>query len=180
MPPQSGRPFYWAYITLWSHWIVAGALATLSIERDILSVLSSLALSSLALGLVVYGLFARRFMLVINAFCYASILWYLTQPSPAALGLFIFSAITGLTSSHALISSEYAQYKREVGVHHAGSKALWATGITSTAIVLLFALAMGISINVQRIFIVANPKSAKIPATIQKRITILVSARPRC
>ena len=137
-------PFYWAYITLWSHWIVAGALATLSIERDILSVLSSLALSSLALGLVVYGLFARRFMLVINAFCYASILWYLTQPSPAALGLFIFSAITGLTSSHALISSEYAQYKREVGVHHAGSKALWATGITSTAIVLLFALAMGV------------------------------------
>jgi len=137
-------PFYWAYTTLWSHWIVAGALATLSVERDILSVLSSLALASLALALVVYGLFSRQFMLVINAFCYASILWYLTQQSPAALGLFIFSAITGLTSCHALISSEYAQYKREVGVHHAGSKALWATGITSTAIVMLFALAMAV------------------------------------
>ena len=137
-------PFYLAYTTLWAHWVVSSALAILSVEQDTLTVLSSLALSSLALGLTVYGFFARRPVLLVNALCYASILWYLMDYSPVAWGLFILSAITGLTSCHVVINSEYTQYKREVGIHETGAKTLLATCLTSSAILLLFALAVGV------------------------------------
>ncbi len=137
-------PFYLAYTTLWAHWIVSSALAILSVEQDALTVLLSLALASLAIGLTVYGFFARQSILLINALCYASILWCLTEYSTAAWGLFIFSAITGLTSCHVVISSEYTEYRREVGIHNTGTRTLLATGLTSSAILMLFALAVGI------------------------------------
>ena len=137
-------PFYLAYTTLWAHWIVSSALAILSVEQDALTILSSLALASLALGLTVYGFFAPQPILLINALCYASILWCLMEFSPVAWGLLIFSAITGLTSCHVVISSEYTQYKREVGLHKTETKTLLTTGLTSSAILLLFALAVGV------------------------------------
>ena len=137
-------PFYLAYTTLWAHWVVSSALAILSVEQDTLTVLSSLALASLALGLTVYGFFARRPILLVNALCYSSILRYLMEYSSVAWGLFIFSAIMGLTSCHVVISSEYTEYKREVGIHKTGTRTLLATGLTSSAILMLFALAVGV------------------------------------
>ena len=137
-------PFYLAYTTLWAHWTLSSALAILSVEQDSLTILSSLALASLALGLTVYGFFARQPILLINTLCYASILWCIMEFSPVAWGLFILSAITGLTSCHVVISNEYIQYKREVGLHETESKTLLAMGLTCSAILLLFALAVGV------------------------------------
>jgi len=137
-------PFFLAYTTLWTHWVLSSALAILAVEQEALTILSSLALASLALGLTVYGFFAPQPILLINALCYASILWCLMEFSPASWGLFIFSAITGLTSCHVVISSEYTQYKREVGLHKTETKTLLTTGLTSSAILLLFALAVSV------------------------------------
>ena len=137
-------PFYLAYTTLWAHWTLSSALAILSVEQDALTILSSLALASLALGLTVYGFFARQPILLINTLCYASILWCIMEFSPVAWGLFILSAITGLTSCNVVISNEYIQYKREVGLHKTETKTLLTTGLTSSAILLLFALAVGV------------------------------------
>ena len=137
-------PFYLAYTTLWAHWVVSSALAILSVEQDTLAVLSSLALASLALGLTVYGFFARQPILLVNVLCYASTLWCLMEYSQVAWGLFIFSTITGLTSCHVVIGSEYTRYKREVGIHKTRAKKLLATCLTSSAILLLFALTVGV------------------------------------
>lgn len=139
-------PFFYAYIGMWLHLLLAGGVGLLLVASDALSLLSSLVMASLALGLIIYALLARQYALCINTFSYAA--YMASAFSSSAYGVLLAVALSAsLVSTHVLFAREYRLYHREALAEDIPPVPTWATAGTAALVLALFAFALALLPN---------------------------------
>ncbi len=137
-------PFLYAYSGMWLHWLVAGGLGLLLTELDALYLLSSMAVASFALGLVIYALRARAYPLCINAFSYAASMATPFAAGASSAALLTVALIASLVSTHVLFAREYRLYQREAGAEGTPPLPTWVAAGTATLVLSLFVFALAL------------------------------------
>ena len=132
------RPsFFYAYAGMWLHLIVSVPILVFLVNVPLLDALSSMAISSLSLGILVYSLLSREYGLLVNVLSYALSLGRAIDPSTLGYTFLVIAIIIALASGYLLLTSEYRRYTREIYDGESGVP-LWITVSIGTTILLLF------------------------------------------
>ena len=132
------RPsFFYAYAGMWLHLIVSLPILVFLVDVPLLDALSSMAISSLSLGIIVYSLLSREYGLLVNVLSYALSLGRAVNPADLGYTFLVIAIIISLASGYMLLSSEYRRYTREIHDGESGVP-LWLTVCFGTTLLLLF------------------------------------------
>ena len=112
--PFRRAPFFYAYVGMWLHLLIGTGFLALSDARDWLSIFAALAVGSLCVGLVLYGLMTKRYSLLINIGAYVASIARAFSTDAVVLTCFIAGLIAALVSGYSILSAEYRHYQREV------------------------------------------------------------------
>ena len=111
--PFKRAPFFYAYVGMWLHLLIGTGFLALSDAHDWLSIFAALAVGSLCMGLVLYGLMTKRYSLLLNIGSYAASIARAFSTDPVVLTCFIAGLIAALVSSYSILAAEYGHYQRE-------------------------------------------------------------------
>ncbi|MCY3667289.1 MAG: hypothetical protein OXH81_16610 [Gemmatimonadetes bacterium] len=134
--PFKRAPFFYAYVGMWLHLLIGTGFLALSNAHDWLSIFAALAVGSLCVGLVLYGLMTNRYSLLINIGAYVASIARAFSTDAVVLTCFIAGLIAALVSSYSILAAEYRHYQREVN-HPPASLPKSAALLLGAAIVLL-------------------------------------------
>ena len=112
--PFRRAPFFYAYVGMWLHLLIGTGFLALSDARDWLSIFAALAVGSLCVGLVLYGLMTKRYSLLINIGAYVASIARAFSTDAVVLTCFIAGLIAALVSGYSILAAEYRHYQREV------------------------------------------------------------------
>jgi len=112
--PFRRAPFFYAYVGMWLHLLIGTGFLALSDARDWLSIFAALAVGSLCVGLVLYGLQTKRYSLLINIGAYVASIARAFSTDAVVLTCFIAGLIAALVSGYSILAAEYRHYQREV------------------------------------------------------------------
>ena len=112
--PFRRTPFFYAYVGMWLHLLIGTGILALSAASNWLSIFAALVIGSLCVGLVLYGLLTKRYILLINIGAYAASIARAFSADATVITCFIAGLIAALVSSYSLLAAEYGRYKREV------------------------------------------------------------------
>ena len=112
--PFKRTPFFYAYVGMWLHLLIGSGILALSAVSNWLSIFAALVVGSLCVGLVLYGLQTKRYVLLINIGAYGSCIARAFSADATVITCFIAGLIAALVSSYSLLAAEYGRYKREV------------------------------------------------------------------
>lgn len=133
------RPsFFYAYAGMWLHLIVSIPLLVFLGGIPLLDAMSSMAVGSLSLGIIVYSLLTREYGLLVNIVAYVLSLARAVDPAMLGYTFLVIAIIISLASGYLLISSEYRRYTREMFDGDESGVPLWITVCIGTTTVLLF------------------------------------------
>ena len=133
------RPsFFYAYSGMWLHLIISVPLLMYFGGIPLLDAVSSMAVGSLSLGIIVYSLLAREYGLLVNIVAYVLSLARAVDPAMLGYTFLVIAIIISLASGYLLISSEYRRYTREVFDGDESGVPLWITVCIGTTTLLLF------------------------------------------
>ncbi|MCY3739288.1 MAG: hypothetical protein OXG13_23030 [Gemmatimonadaceae bacterium] len=131
------RPsFLYAYLVTWLHLLVSVPILVFGKEVALLAALPPMAVSSVSLGVLVYGLAARRHGLLVNLLPYAVGLRRALDPPSLDYVFLLVAVVISLTSVYLVLSDEYRRFTREQGGGERGPP-LGVTLGTGAAILLL-------------------------------------------
>jgi hypothetical protein len=102
-------PFFYGYIALWIHLLIAVPVLLLGVQTLGLGHWGLAVWASLCAGLALYGLLSRRWEFLSTLGAYALCLYLLFEPT-AAPGLFLAALLPPLGALYALIRLEFARY----------------------------------------------------------------------
>lgn len=111
--PFRRAPFFYAYVGMWLHLLIGTGFLALSDARDWLSIFAALAVGSLCVGLVLYGLLTKRYSLLINIGAYVASIARAFSTDAVVLTCFIAGLIAALVSGYSILAAEYRHYQRE-------------------------------------------------------------------
>ena len=133
------RPsFFYAYAGMWLHILIGVPILILWLGVPILDAMTSTAISSLSLGIIVYSLLSREYGLLVNVFAYLLSLGRAITPDLLGGTLLLVAIVIALISGYILMSSEYRRYTREVYDGDESGVPLWITVTIGTTLLLLF------------------------------------------
>ncbi len=133
------RPsFFYAYSGMWLHLLISVPVLVFVIQIPFLDALSSMAVSSLSLGIVVYSVLSREYGLLVNILPYGISLGRALDPAYLGFPFLVIAIIIALASGFLLLSSEYRRYTREVYDGDESGVPLWITVAIGTTLILLF------------------------------------------
>ena len=112
--PFRRTPFFYAYVGMWLHLLIGTGILALSAASNWLSIFAALVVGSLCVGLVLYGLQTKRYVLLINIGAYVVSIARAFSADAPVITCFIAGLIAALVSSYSLLAAEYGRYKREV------------------------------------------------------------------
>lgn len=112
--PFRRAPFFYAYVGMWLHLLIGTGFLALSDARDWLSIFAALAVGSLCVGLVLYGLQTKRYSLLINIGAYVASIARAFSTDAVVLTCFIAGLIAALVSGYSILAAEYRHYQGEV------------------------------------------------------------------
>ena len=140
----SGRPsFLHAYAAMWLHLLAGVPVLVFAVEAPLLQALPPMAISSLSLGILLYGLGSRQYGLLVNLLPYAVGLRLAIDPASLDYAFLIAAVIITLVSACLLVSWEYRRYTRE---HDGGERGL-PLGVTlASAAAILLLLIYGLQL----------------------------------
>ena len=108
------RPsFLYAYIVTWLHLLISVPILVFGQEVRFLDALPPMAISSVSLGILLYGLAARRLGLLVNLLPYAVGLRRAVDPPSLDYVFLLVAVVITLTSVHLVLSDEYRRFTRE-------------------------------------------------------------------
>ncbi|MBQ37381.1 MAG: hypothetical protein QGI32_10590 [Candidatus Latescibacteria bacterium] len=133
------RPsFFYAYAGMWLHLIVSVPLLVFFAQVPLLEALSSMAIGSLSLGILVYSIVSREYGLLVNIVSYVLSLGRALEPVDLGYTFLVIAIIISMASGYLLLSSEYRRYTREVYDGDETGMPLWITVCIGTMLVMLF------------------------------------------
>ena len=133
------RPsFFYAYSGMWLHLIVSVPILIFFVRVPTLDALSSMAISSLSLGIIVYSILTREYGLLINLASYGMSMVRAIDADLLGYGFLIIAIIVATASSYMLLSSEYRRYTKEVYQGDETGLPLWMTVSIGCSLILLF------------------------------------------
>ena len=112
--PFKRASFFYAYVGMWLHLLIGTVISVIFAASNGLAIFAALAVGSLCVGLVLYGLLTKRYVLLINIGAYVASIARAFSADAAVLTCFIAGLIAILVSSYSLLTAEYGLYKREV------------------------------------------------------------------
>ena len=112
--PFRRAPFFYAYVGMWLHLLIGTGILALSAASNRLSIFAALVVGSLCVGLVLYSLLTKRYVLLINIGAYVASIARAFSADATVITCFIAGLIAALVSSYSLLAAEYGRYKREV------------------------------------------------------------------
>ena len=133
------RPcFFYAYAGMWLH-LLAGAILLLVLSQlPLRHTIPSLIISSFSLGILLYGLLAREYALLVNLVSYTIGIVRTLSPQSLSFVFLLVAIIVALVSAYFLLSSEYRRYNRELSDNEAeGAIPLWISVLMGTTVLLL-------------------------------------------
>jgi len=133
------RPsFFYAYAGMWLHILIGVPVLILWLGVPVLDAMTSTAISSLSLGIIVYSLLSREYGLLVNVFAYVLSLGRAITPDLLGGTLLLVAIVIALISGYLLMSREYRRYTREVYDGDESGVPLWITVTIGTTLLLLF------------------------------------------
>lgn len=133
------RPsFFYAYAGMWLHLIVSVPLLVFLMKVPLVDAVSSMAIGSLSLGILVYSVLSREYGLLVNIVSYVLSLGRAVEPVDLGYTFLVIAIIISMASGYLLLSSEYRRYTREVYNGDETGVPLWITVCIGTTLVLLF------------------------------------------
>lgn len=132
------RPcFLYAYIVMWLHLLVSVPVLVFGVEVALLDALPQMVISSMSLGILLYGLGSRKYGLLVNLLPYAVGLRRALDPDALDYAFLIVAVIISLVSAYLLLAGEYRHYTRAHGDGERGLP-LRVTLSTAASILALF------------------------------------------
>ena len=133
------RPsFFYAYSGMWLHLIVSVPVLVFLVRVPFLDALTSMAISSLSLGIIAYSVLAREYGLLVNVISYGLSMARAVDPALLGYTFLIIAIIIALASGYFLLSSEYRRYTREVYEGDESGIPLWITVAIGMTLIMLF------------------------------------------
>lgn len=133
------RPsFFYAYAGMWLHLLVSVPILIFVVKVPIVEALSSMAISSMSLGIILYSILSREYGLLVNVLSYLLSLGRAIDPERLGYTFLVVAIIISLASGYLLLSSEYRHYTRQVHDGEETGVPLWITVCVGTTLVLLF------------------------------------------
>ena len=129
---------FYAYSGMWLHLLISVPILVFFASVPILDALSSMAISSLSLGIVVYSLLAREYGLLINLVSYGMSMVRAIDASLLGYTFLITAIIVATASGFMLLSSEYRRYTKEVFEGDETGVPPWITVVIGSILMLLF------------------------------------------
>jgi hypothetical protein len=123
---------------MWLHLIVSVPLLVFFAHVPIVEALSSMAIGSLSLGILVYSVLSREFGLLVNIVSYVLSLGRALEPVDLGYTFLVIAIIISMASGYLLLSSEYRRYTREIHNGDESGVPLWITVSVGTTTVILF------------------------------------------
>ncbi len=123
---------------MWLHLIVSIPVLVFFGGIPLVDAISSMAVGSLSLGIVVYSLLSWEYGLLVNLVSYVLSLARAVDPAMLGYTFLVIAIIISLASGYLLISSEYRRYTREVFDGDESGVPLWITVCIGTMTVMLF------------------------------------------
>ena len=99
--------------------------------------LTSMAISSLSLGIIAYSIITREYGLLVNVISYGLSMARAVDPALLGYTFLIVAIIIALASGYLLLSSEYRRYTREVYDGDESGIPLWITVAIGLTLILL-------------------------------------------
>lgn len=133
------RPtFFYAYSGMWLHLLISVPVLIFFASVPILDALSSMAISSLSLGIIVYSLLAREYGLLVNLVSYGMSMVRAIDADLLGYTFLIIAIIVATASGYMLLASEYRRYSKEVFEGDEIGLPPWITVSIGTTLMLLF------------------------------------------
>ena len=123
---------------MWLHLIVSVPLLVFLVQVPLVEALSSMAIGSLSMGILVYSVLSREYVLLVNILSYVLSIGRAIEPADLGYTFLIIAIIISMASGYMLLSSEYRRYTREVYNGDESGVPLWITVCIGTMLVLLF------------------------------------------
>ena len=130
-------PFFYAYAGMWLHMLIGTAILAFETSIALPMILSSMAIGSFCLSIVIYGLLTREYGLLTNIGSYALSISRFFFPDILSTILLVISIIAALVSGYILLSGEYRSYYREIHDENTITVPQWITITMGMMVVLL-------------------------------------------
>ena len=137
------RPaFFYAYAGMWIHLLGGAVLLLLFAHVPMLNALAALTIASFSIAIVVYGVLARQYSLMVNVVSYG--LSMIAGLSPETLNIVfpILAIIFALVSGYSIMSKEYCCYLKDVGEGRKEGMPVWIGVLVAAAIIFLCLLGL--------------------------------------
>lgn len=122
---------------MWLHFVVGTHLILIFADLPAFDSLTSLAISSFSLGILIYGLLAREYLLFINLASYALSMIRTLSPDTLTVVYLFVAILTSLVSGYFLLSREYKRYAKEVYDDCSGKVPSWITILMASTVLLI-------------------------------------------
>lgn len=133
------RPsFFYAYGGMWLHILIGVPFLVIWLEVPLFDAVTSTAISSLSLGIIVYGVLSREYGLLVNIIAYVFSVGRAILPHLLGGTLLLVAIVITMASGYLLVSSEYRRYTAQMYDGDESRVPLWITVIIGTTLLLLF------------------------------------------
>ncbi|MEE2657090.1 MAG: hypothetical protein VX733_01220 [Candidatus Latescibacterota bacterium] len=133
------RPsFFYGYAGMWLHLVISVPVLVLIVDVPFLDAISSMAISSPSLGILVYSVLSREYGLFVSALSYVLSMGRVFDPAFLGLTFLVVAIIISLASGYLLIAREYRCFTREICNGNESGVPLWTTVLIGTTVILLF------------------------------------------
>ena len=132
------RPaFFYAYAGMWLHLFIGTHLILIFTDLPVFDAITSLTIGSFSLGILIYGLLAREYVLFINIASYALSMVSALSPGTLSTLYLLVAILMSLVSGYFLMASEYKRYNKEVYDDDRNGVPSWVTILMATTVLLI-------------------------------------------